>query len=743
MNMQRTASQGPVPVNINVMDVLRGVARRKLLIVAMTLMAFGLGLGLVKVFSPIYSTEAQILVQNLETPFDRVQAQDGQRNDGVDDRVIASQMSVLQSQDLGRRVIAALGLENDPEFNPLLRGLGKVSTIKLALGFGEDPRLKTPEQRALSRYNDQLSVYQLPSSNVIAIKYTSRNPETAAKVANTLAETYIAWTRESQSQPTERARDWLAQQIEALRKKLSASEDAVEHFRSEAGLLQGTTSTLGTQELSELNTQITMATAASSDARARADSIRALLKKKGSVESSPDVLASAVMQRLKEQRTDAARRAAELAAVYLPSHPRMIAAQSELTNIDRQMRTEATKVVASLEDQAQVAEAREKSLRASLDRLKAEKAKADLNDVKLKALERDAAADRALLETMLSRYAEASTRQDQSAQPGLARIIQSAAAPTSPSFPKRGPMVVLITVAGFVLALGLAFLIELMAAAARLTDAARWTAPVSDEPLPPAPAAVVARPMPQPPASAWQPPPLVPPVPALVPSLGSLASLPTGSNQLQAAVIVQQPQVTGAGQQIAAWFLSDQAAGAHRLGVMAIGGAPGDTSIAAVAAARALSASGRRVIIADLSRSGSWLLGICGVHPGAGLADLVSGTADFTKVISRDCRSQVHVLRYGVDHSERAAGLIAERAGSVIAALCQTYDVVIADLGKAEPELPGLVTLCEAALVLAPKSRTEDAADAVRTLLAAGLRAARQALLEPAAEPAAGRMAAS
>lgn len=743
MNMQPTGSPVPVPVSINVMDVLRGVARRRLLIVAMTLMAFGLGLGLVKVFSPIYSTEAQILVQNLETPFDRVQAQDGQRNDGVDDRVIASQMSVLQSQDLGRRVIAALGLENDPEFNPLLRGLGKVSTIKLALGFGEDPRLKTPEQRALSRYNDQLSVYQLPSSNVIAIKYTSRNPETAAKVANTLAETYIAWTRESQSQPTERARDWLAQQIEALRKKLSASEDAVEHFRSEAGLLQGTTSTLGTQELSELNTQITMATAASSDARARADSIRALLKKKGSVESSPDVLASAVMQRLKEQRTDAARRAAELAAVYLPSHPRMIAAQSELTNIDRQMRTEATKVVASLEDQAQVAEAREKSLRASLDRLKAEKAKADLNDVKLKALERDAAADRALLETMLSRYAEAGTRQDQSTQPGLARIIQSAAAPTSPSFPKRGPMVMLITAAGFALALGLAFLIELMAAAARLTVAMPWVAPVSDEPPPPAPAAVVARPILQPPVSAWQPPPLVTPAPALVPSLAALASFPTGSNQLQAAVVVQQPQVTGAGQQIAAWLLSDQAAGAHRLGVMTIGGVPGDTSVAAVAAARALSASGKRVIIADLSRAGSWLLGICGVHPGAGLADLVSGTADFTKVISRDCRSQVHVLRYGVDHSERAASLIAERAGSVIAALGQTYDVVIADLGRAEPELPALVGLCDAALVLAPKPRAEDAAEALQTLLAAGLRAARQAQLEAAAEPAAGRMAAS
>jgi len=73
---------------------------------------------------------------------------------------------------------------------------------------------------------------------------------------------------------------------------------------------------------------------------------------------------------------------------------------------------------------------------------------------------------------MLSRYAEASARQDQAAQPGLARIIQSAAVPASPSFPKRGPMVLLITLAGLALGLGLAFLIEIMAAARRLSEKA-------------------------------------------------------------------------------------------------------------------------------------------------------------------------------------------------------------------------------------------------------------------------------
>ena len=718
MSQYSDTTHAPVPVSINVMDVLRGVARRKITIAAMTLATLAGGAALANYLKPVYSTEAQVLVQNLETPFDRVQAQDNQRVDGVDDRIVASQMQVAKSEDLGRRVVAALGLENEPEFNSLLKGMGPVSKIKLAMGFGDDPRLKSPEQRALDHYVAELSVYQQPNSNVISIKYSAGNPEMAAKVANTLADIYVTWTRESQSQPTERAREWLSQQIDGLRKKLSSSEEAVEKFRSQAGLLQGTSSTLGTQEISELNTQITVAMTASSEARTRADAIRELLQSKGSIDSSPDVLASAAVQRLKEQRGEAARRVAELQATYLPNHPRMIAAQSELSNIDRQMRAEALKVVSSLEDQARVAEAREKSLRGSLTAMKTEKSSANLDDVKLKALERDVAADRVLLESLLSRYAEASARQDQATQPGLARIIQSAGVPASPSFPKRGPMVVLITIAGLSLSIGLAFLIELMSAASRLNEMmAGGAVPASARISPRLPDAE--------PEPSWQPPPFYP-------VQDHLAILPSIANAADAPMSLQSPAVTTAAQKIANWVAAGTpATKIKRVGISAIGAMAGDSSVASVAVARAMAAMGKRVIIVDLSRTGSWLLGICGVHPGAGFADLVSGTADFTKVIGRDVKSPVHILRYGLDHSPRAAILIAERAESVLAALTQSYDVVIVHLGEAQNDTPVLLHKCEAALILAPLKNLSEASEAVHVLLSTGLAAARHVLVGP------------
>ncbi len=277
-----------------------------------------MSLGVVNVVKPVYTTETQILVTDLETPFDKVQSVQGTpAQSAISDRDLETQMAVIKSEDLGRRVVTALKLQEHPSFNPLIGGMGSVGKLKLKLGFGEDPRLKTAEQLALDAYNDSLTVYGIPLSNVIAIKVTAGGPKIAAEVANTLAETYVASTREATTLPNERARQWLSQQIDSLRIKVATSDSAVEQFRAQAGLFQGQTSTLGAQELSELNTQITQAEAAKSDARSRAESIRNLLSETGSVDASADVLAANVIQDLKKLQTEAQRNVAELSAVYL------------------------------------------------------------------------------------------------------------------------------------------------------------------------------------------------------------------------------------------------------------------------------------------------------------------------------------------------------------------------------------------------------------------------------------------
>ena len=740
MTSRHENSPTSVPAAINLMDVLRGVGRRKILVLGVGVLAFAAAMGIVTMLKPVYTSESQVLIQNLETPFDRVQQIENQRADAIDDRVVASQISVLQSEDLGRRVIAALGLETKPEFNALLAGQGPLAKLMVQFGFGSDPANKTPEERALDRYMDKLNVFQFPESNVVGIQYNSADPATAAAVANTLADTYVMWTREAQSQPTERAREWLSQQIDALRKRLAQSEEAVEKFRSEAGLLKGATATLGEQEISELNSQISVAKSASLDARAKADSIRNLLQSRGSVESAADVLNSAAVQRLKEQRTEAMRRKAELSVTYLSSHPKMMAATNEISNIDKQIRSEALKIVTSLDEQARIAESREQSLVASLEGLKSQESTANLDDVKLKALERDSSADRMLLEAMLSRYAEASARQDLSSQPGLAVIIQNASVPTSPSFPKSGPMVLLITIAGFSFGIGLAFLLELMAAANRLNFPAFMPAerkepefePPEEAPLAPRfvsePEPQSHVPLPEPAASA--PPPAWVSAPAALADAQHLTIWPRILPQGNMAGVTDTPEVSAAARLMANWVEDIRRdLDAKRIGIASLGGGTADACVAALALARQLAISGRRVVLVDLARTGSFLGGLCGVPAGPGVSDLVGGTADFTKVISRDTRSPMHMLRFGQDHSPRAAGLILERIESVLGALSQAYDIVVVNLGEAAEDTPIYLHKCQGALLLSSPARVSEVTSAVQTLLDTGLSAAQHLLI--------------
>ncbi len=749
------------PAAVNLVEVLKGVGRRKVMILATTALAFCAGVGLVTLVKPVYTGTAQVLVQNMETPFDRVQQTETQRNEPtIDDRVIASQIAVLKSEDLGRRVVAALGLEQNPEFNPLLKGQGLSSKLLLTLGFGSDPALKTPEQNALDRYNAKLNIFQQPQSNVISIEYSSPNPDVTARIANTLAEIYVTWTREAQVAPTERARGWLSSQIDELRKKVADSEAAAERFRAEAGLLKGQTSTLGTQEISELNSQISAARAATVEAKARADAARKVISSGNNIDGITDVLNSASVQRLKEQRTDATRRLAELSVTYLSNHPKMIAVTKEIANIDRQLRSEALKVVASLEEQARIAKAREDSLAASLDRLKGQEGTANLDDVKLKALEREAAANRALLEAMLVRFAEANSRQDLSTMPGLAAIIQNATVPTTPSFPKKGPTVLLITVAGLVLGVGIAFLLELMAAASMLGAVAAPRREYAPAPAAAAPAfaSIPAEQAPEPVAAepaAQQSPPLmtevpkapvtpqpmaapafaVPPAsPAWTPPVFAvaqhLAIWPSVVLNGDSVSVTDTPEVAVAARSMARWAMDVRRdLNVKRIGITSLGGSAADAAVAALALARSLAVIGKRVVLVDLARAGSPLPQATGIGDGAGIAELVSGAADFTRIIGRDSRSPVHLMRFGMENSPRIATLLVERAESVLAALSQAYDVVIVSLGEAAEDTPVYLHKCQGALLVAAAARQSEAASAVQTLLDTGLSAAQQLLI--------------
>ncbi len=730
MSLKSEQSQG-----INMSDAVRGIWRRKMLVTSSLALGLLTGLTIMTVVKPSFQSEAQVIVENLATPYDKANAQ-GQdsTHELVNDRMVASQVSVLKSQDLAAQVADTLKLTEKKEFNPLLGDLGVFSRISIALGFSDDPRLLTPAQLALSRISSKLTVYPVPESNVIGIKYQSSDGQVAANVANAIAEAYVNSTRETAAGSTGRAREWLSQQIVDLRGKVSTSEAAVEKYRSEAGLLKGQTVTLGEQQISELNSQITLADAASSEATARANEIKSLLAAKGTVDASSDVLSSPVVQNLREQQSTAARKISELSATYLPNHPKMIAAQQELNSINVHLRQEALKVIDSLSGQAKVANARAASLRASLESMKGRESDANQSDVKLKELERDALANRTLLETMLSRYADANARQDLSLQPGFARVIQKAAAQSTASFPKFGPIMLLCSLAGLLLGLGLAFLLEVMSAAASVV-------PVREAPrahparaaldnemaIPQMPVSWQATPAQPQPASPFDPAPIAVAMPvektfpavAALPLIGSLSS---AFEMVETSFGDRPSELTVASNQIAASCLElREKQGAKTFSFTSIGSRGNESILASIATARAIAALKLKIVVIDVT-AGSNFDSLFGLPQGPGLSDLVSGEADFTKVICRDPHSTTHVIRYGLKSPVQSQIAILEKMSSIINALASIYDFIIVHSGEASPSTPALLKDCKTAILLAPANRQKDVEAAAKVLESKGIR---------------------
>lgn len=744
--------------SVSISEVLLGVRRRSRLILIVTILAFVCGMLIVRLATPVYTTEALVLIEDLETPLDRIQQGGDQQRLTIDDRIVQSQISVLKSLDFMERVVANLQLEERPEFNGAIDDIGLKKQLMLKLGFGEDPRLKTPQERAVSGLADNLVVYQLPESNVVGIKYTSPNSKTATDVTNTLAELYVTSTRESQQRPAMRAREWLADQVGKLSEKVQNAEAEIEAFRASAGLLEGTSSTLGAQAVSELNSQITVAEAARVEAQARADAIRGLLAAKGTVDGSSDVMNSPLIQRLQEQRTVAARRVADLSPIYLANHPRMKAAQSELENVDREIRREALKVVSALEDQAKIAAARERSLRDSLERQKSLEANANADEVKLKVLERQAAADRALLETLLGKYADASVEQDLASQPGRARIIQQAPQPVSPSFPKPGPMVALMTLAGFLISLGVCFLVEIMQAASRLARPAGSPsqgpanlplAAVSTDrvvrPDPPLPAVKVVESEPvtglrtetiggmalSPPTAVMAEPVEADAVTGqFAPSsFTTIVALPSLAHEDDLLGIMNSGDdghpANRAIVEVGDWVWSGMKhEQARRICLASLGGRPADAAFATIALARRLAAGSYRVILVDIARDPRQIDRIMGLPEGPGLSEFLAGLPDIESLVSVDPASGLHILRIGGDRAAVNRAILEQRLDKVLGELAGTYDAVLIHGGEADGWTAAVARKSDAAIILAAPARMQDASAAIASLQKAGVKKA-------------------
>ena len=691
---------GPADGQLDLGSIGQALWRKRWWVIGPAVVAAVASFAVVNVLTPKYKSEARILIEGRENVFLRPEAERaGDRDRGVvDAEAIASQVQLVLSRELATQVIRKLKLGERQEFDSVLRGSSPLRSVLTIIGLAKDPLRMTPEERVLEAYYERLTAYPVDKSRVIAVEFQSADPELAARVANAIADGYLTLQQAAKQDQTRAAGRWLAGEIETMRKKVAEAEAKVEAFRAKSNLFVGTNNTtLSNQQLGELTSQLAAARAQKADAEARSRLIRDMLKRGVAIESS-DVVNSELIRRMSEQRATLRGQLAEQSSTLLDQHPRIKELRAQIFDLDRQLRQEAERLVRSLEGDARIAGDRVETLSANLDQLKRVAGSTNEQDVMLRALDREAKAQRDLLESYLAKYREATARDSLGAAPADARIISQAVVSNTPYFPKKLPIVLIATLATLLVAAGFITTAELLTgdvyrAAPAAVDAGEGVRPVPDEAEVEVATATAADP----------------------PDEATAAALALAMAEERASPIddPMHDLVTALGAEGDAGRRVVVAGVARRVGA----------TRTAVALARRL-ADESRVVMIDLSFEAPGLSAVSQDPRAPGVADLLRGRAAFGQIITRDRGSRAHLVAAGRTEHDPAAILASPRLPLAIGALAGAYDRVVIDAGvlDATAAAPfGRLGMC--AVLVTDDPESEETAVARARLIGGGFTA--------------------
>ncbi|WP_312943701.1 GumC family protein [Agrobacterium sp.] len=707
-------------VDIDLARLVLAIWERRGKIAAVTLIAGGVAFAASSVMSPVYRSEARVLIETRAASFGNADPNGTGSQQVLDDLNISSQTQLLQSVDLIKQVARNMKLYELPEFDPGASP-SMVSRLLVMIGMKKNPLEVAPEERVISAFREKLQVYRAETSRVIAVEFSSKDPVLAAAIPNEILKVYQSLQTDAKLDANSEAARWLEPEIASLREKVREADKKVADYRASSDLLTvGENTTFATRQLGDISTELARVRGEKANAEARAENVRNALSSGRPTDTLPDIIGSQMIQRLKETESGIQSQISDLSTTMLDGHPRIKALRAQLGGIRSQIETETRKVLASLENEANVSRLRERQLVQQLNTLKAEGARAGEDTVGLNDLERDATAQRQLLETYLARYREATSRTASTdSSPADARVISAAIEPREPYFPKVGPIVIVVSLVALLLSCVVVMLIELFTGRALRPVGASRNEQLETE------ATVV---------EAVAVPVAVVEVPADRMQVASDETLAAEMEEtLDLTETPETPEVVEANEmdndaaeeaeqsgletfsiEMVAEYLAMKGVGPVATVVSPAGDAG---STATVMLGRAVSESGRTVVLVDMTASACPTRLMAPSSNLPGITDLLAGEVNFAETIHNDRLSSAHIVPQGKTPAHEAMRVI-DRLTMVVSALADVYDTVLIECGAVDVVRAAgiLKNLSTDIIVSAPQPDEESLTGVMQTL---------------------------
>lgn len=374
--------------------------------------------------------------------------------------IIDSQIEVIKSSRLMDKVAKKAGVYDSLQAPPQTMlsklkemVLGMPDDVKKAVNSGRE------KQQRLNAFMSGLTVNRVRNTYVIAISYTSGNPQQAAKMANLIAEVYLDDELESQYESSQRANEWLKSRLNVLQKELTSTETAVEEYKVKNNIIQTENKNLLTdQQLSELNSNLIVARAESAQAKARYDNIQSIIESGNPETATSDIMNNKVILELRSKYLELSRMATEILRKQGKDHLVYRNLLQQMQDIQSLIWGEYRRIAESYKSEYDIAQSKEMTLQKELDAAKGTTATTSRSQVALRELQRQADSTRSLYTKMLDKSNEEIEKQS---LPSVhARIISYAAAPILPSWPNKRMVLVVSLLFGGMIGVALAFIRE-------------------------------------------------------------------------------------------------------------------------------------------------------------------------------------------------------------------------------------------------------------------------------------------
>lgn len=438
--------------------VVRAFACRWPLIAVIVLLFAAAGLATVWVSPRAYTSTVSVFIDPRERNLVDLGVAPtglGSSSQGADGALVDSQIAILTSRSVLGALVTQMRLDEDPGFTAVATGLsatlrGVIASTIYGPSYSRAAALPAFD-RAILSLERKVEVKRVGNTYVIDIAVTTGSPDKSAELANALAGIYLNNGQNTVDDSAREQASSLEARLSELGRTSEASQQAVEAYRRDNGLIGSQGVLLSERQLSDLSSQLVTASVAVEAARTTLDT----LQSSGSASSTSNLLAD-LRVRIGQARADENM----LADTYGPRHPRLVRARETRKALEATLNAELARVVASAEADYENAVRQEAALKGRLAEAQETLTRSNSASIKLRELEETARRDRELYDTFATKAKQA--REQVSLPTTNARVISEARPSTRPSEPKALLIIAASLFLGAVTGFGVAWLLYIL-----------------------------------------------------------------------------------------------------------------------------------------------------------------------------------------------------------------------------------------------------------------------------------------